>query len=115
MRDYSQSKIYKIVCQKTGLIYIGSTTEQRLCKRLAKHVSDFKCKYNISSKKIIENGDYYIELIELCNFSCKEELLKRERFYIENNDCVNKNIPLRSKKEYYEDNKEVITDRKSVV
>ena len=28
MTDYSKSKIYKIVCNKTGLIYYGSTTKK---------------------------------------------------------------------------------------
>ena len=36
----------------------------------------------------------------------------RERFYIENNDCVNKNIPNRTQKEWREDNKEKIKEHK---
>ncbi len=38
------------------------------------------------------------------------ELQQRERFYIENNECVNKVIPLRTKKQYNENNKEKISD-----
>jgi hypothetical protein len=51
--------------------------------------------------------DYDKPLIYLVeNLSCqnKEELNARERFYIEINDCVNKNIPGRTMKEYYEQN-----------
>jgi hypothetical protein len=35
-------------------------------------------------------------------------LHQRERWYIENNECVNKYIPCRTVKEYYVDNKEHI-------
>ena len=34
--NYSQGKIYKIVCNKTGLIYIGSTY-RTLDERLKRH------------------------------------------------------------------------------
>ena len=43
--DYSQGKIYKIVCNKTGLVYIGSTyrsLEQRL-KEYIVHHNSIKC------------------------------------------------------------------------
>jgi hypothetical protein len=42
------------------------------------------------------------------DFPCerKEQLHARERFYIESNDCLNKRIPGRTKKEYYADNVE---------
>jgi hypothetical protein len=44
------------------------------------------------------------------NYSCnsKKELETRERYYIENNECVNKNMPTRTMKEYQEENKEKI-------
>ena len=42
MIDYSKGKIYKIVCNNTGLIYIGSTCEPTLARRLAKHVGNYK-------------------------------------------------------------------------
>jgi hypothetical protein len=34
----------------------------------------------------------------------KYELQSRERYHIENTDCVNKNIPTRTKKDWNEDN-----------
>ncbi len=37
MPDYSKGKIYKIVCNTTGLVYIGSTCEPTLARRLAGH------------------------------------------------------------------------------
>ena len=115
MVNYENAKIYKLVCNKRGLIYVGSTCQRLLCKRLSGHVADYKrwkntkCKY-ITSCKIIDNGDYYIELIEAVSCSSFDELAKKERYYVESIDCVNKMIPGRTLKEwgrqYYEINKE---------
>jgi hypothetical protein len=62
----------------------------------------------MTSYKIIEGDNYNIILVE--NFNCenKEQLRARERYYIENNECINKNIPSRTIKEYKEANKEKI-------
>jgi len=113
--NYSRGKIYKIVCRKTGLQYFGSTTEPTLARRLTFHVCHLKSwkkgKINfMTSFIILEENDYYIELVELVTCSSKDELLVRERFHIQNNECVNKVIPLRTKKEYNEDNKEKIKE-----
>jgi hypothetical protein len=94
--DYENGKIYKI----TGgnMTYYGSTT-QILSKRLYQH----KHKSNMCySKKILELGNYDICLVELFPCKSKEELHMRERFYIENNECVNKNIPNRTQEEIKE-------------
>ena len=95
---YANAKIYRIVSNVTGEQYYGSTTEPTLARRLAKHRNSYnlykfgKSPY-YSSFKILETDDYDIVLVE--NYSCnsKDELHTRERFYIENNECVNKNIP----------------------
>jgi len=114
MPDYSKSKIYKIVCNITGLIYIGSTS-QPLCRRIQDHKYDYKDYLNkksysscLTSFKILENNNYNIILVE--DFPCerKEQLLARERFWIENTKCVNKMVPTRTKKEWREDHKEEI-------
>jgi len=108
---YQRGKIYRIVCNTTGLQYYGSTCEKYLSYRLAKHKNNYKNylieKYNfVTSFKIIESDNYEIVLVE--NFPCKskDELNQRERFYIENNECVNKVIPCRTREEYREENKE---------
>ena len=41
MVNYQLGKIYKIVCNKTGLIYVGSTCEPTLARRLVKHKADY--------------------------------------------------------------------------
>ena len=112
---YEDGKIYKIVCNVTNLVYIGSTC-QRLSQRLAKHVSDYKCwkdgKFNyVTSFKILEGGDYDIVLIKNVKCNNKEELHAQERKVIESMKCVNKAHPTRTKKEYYEDNLENIKEK----
>ena len=107
-KDYSKTKIYSIKCNKTNKEYIGSTISD-LKKRLREHKSDYKSykknkKNYISSFSIIENGDYNIMLLEEYQ-NCKNNFEKREReaFYILKNKCENKNIPNRTKQQYYKD------------
>jgi hypothetical protein len=112
---YENAKIYKIVDNTNGDIYVGSTCK-KLCQRIAQHRQDYK-RYlkgkfgKLTSFKILENNDYSIVLIEnVENCKSKEELLKRERFYIESLNCVNKTIPKRTNHEYYLDNKEKVKE-----
>jgi hypothetical protein len=50
--------------------------------------------------KLFELGNVLIEMVEDCSdVCCKKALLKRERWYIENKNCVNKNIPGRTLRE----------------
>ena len=113
--------IYKIFDNTNGNIYYGSTTVT-ISKRMTGHRSKYKewvagnarkCK----SYDILKNGDYSYSLVEQVEYEDKGELLQRERWYIENNECVNKNIPTRSQdekieyhkeynKEYYQQNRE---------
>jgi len=93
--DYSKSKIYRIVCNETGEQYFGSTTQslvQRMCKH--RHHTNKSASFHI-----IARGNYDIVLCE--EFPCKnkEQLHARERKWIEENECVNKNIPSRTKEE----------------
>jgi hypothetical protein len=95
MPDYSNGKIYKIVCNITGDIYIGSTCEPILARRLAGHVSTYKSYLNgkgnnITSFKIIANGNYDIVLIELFPCDTKDQLHARESHYTQTIQCVNR-------------------------
>jgi hypothetical protein len=60
---------------------------------------------------VMENDDYDILLLEIYPCNWKDELHTRERYYIQNNECVNKSIPLRTGKEYYVEHKEEILTR----
>jgi len=108
MPNYQKGKIYKIIDNKTGKVYFGSTTEPTIARRLATHRTHCKQykegkQRNCSSFEILENNDYVIVLVELFSCSSKDELLARERYWIENNECINKNRPIVSieeKKQY---------------
>jgi len=101
MADYSTGKIYKITCLETDEVYYGSTT-QELSRRVRKGSYNTSCKaYNI-----IKRNNYQEEIVEEYPCDNKIELETRERWWIENNLCVNKVIPTQTKSEYYESNKE---------
>jgi hypothetical protein len=105
-------KIYKIIDNTNGNVYIGKTKQKYLSSRLSVHRSGAKNCRSCSSYEIIKNGDYKIELIE------ETEDDSRERYWVENTVCVNKNIPGRTGKEwgkeYYKVNKEEIKKYKKV-
>ena len=94
MPDYQKGKIYKIIDNTNDNIYIGSTINP-LKERLRKHKS-----LNCSSREIIRNNNYNIILIEDYPCNSKEELELRERYHIENNECINTLLPRRTVKEY---------------
>ena len=106
---FGNSKVYKIVCRVTGLIYIGSTT-QELKKRLMTHTYHYKMYLAgtyafTTSYKVLENNNYYIKKIKSYNFENNNELLEKEGYWIRKYLCVNKIIPGRTTKEYHQDNK----------
>jgi len=109
MPDYKEGKIYKIKCNETGEQYFGSTTCS-LQLRLNGHKSKTKCKSQCMSRQIINRGNFQIELVE--NYCCEEsnELHKRKRFYIDNNECINHVIPTRTQNEYREVHKEKLKE-----
>jgi excinuclease UvrABC ATPase subunit len=121
MPDYQDSKIYKIVNYDNDDVYIGSTTEPTLARRLAKHVGNYKSYLNgkssyTTSYKIIETGNYDIQLIEAFPCNNKMELHAREGYWIKQLECVNKVVPGRTAKEYGEEyrekNKDMIREKK---
>ena len=122
MVNYNNEKIYKIVADDgdKGDVYVGSTTKKYLCDRMHYHRKDYKrwkkegkvskvSSYELFEKYGVENC--YIVLIELVNVNSKDELIARERFYIESIKCVNKRIEGRTKKEYNDANKETHKER----
>jgi len=108
MPDYSKGKIYKLWCIDNELIYIGSTT-QPLHVRFGGH----KRKENTCVSKLLfeASNNVKIELIEKYPCNDRMELNKREGEIIRLNNCVNKYIAGRTKKEYHQDYQEEINQR----
>ena len=114
--DYKKASIYEIVCKDINITerYVGSTTN--LIKRRYAHktcCNNEKCKqYNFYVYQFIRaNGSFDnwdIVLIEkVIDCKDKEHLHKQERYYIEEKKAeLNKRIPLRTDKEYKDDNKD---------
>ncbi len=120
MPNYQNGKIYKLVNTEGTLTYIGSTC-QSLAQRKAKHHGSYKCWKNgkgnyITSFKIFEDDEEGCKIILLEVFPCntRNELEKRERYYIESNECINKYRPTRTDKEYRDDNIEKAKQYKKV-
>ena len=95
MLNYQLGKIYKIECNVTGKVYIGSTCEPTLARRLAGHITNYKSYLNgksnyRSSFDVLQNGNYDIVLIESYPCDTKDELHARERYWTNNIECVNK-------------------------
>lgn len=111
MPDYSKGKIYCIRSPHTDEVYIGSTT-QSLAKRLGAHKKEYiiwkngKRRY-ITSFKLIELNDVYIELVEEYPCQNKEQLNRREGEVMRHTEnAVNKYIPGRTVKQFYAENPE---------
>ncbi len=105
MKDYSKTIMYKIV--GSGMTYYGHTT-LTLGQRKSVHLCDAnrgKKRRQCTASRIVLAGDF--EMVWLEDYPCsnKKEVQKRERWWIENHECVNKNIPGRTWSEYYYDNK----------
>ena len=90
MPDYQNSKIYKLVSNKTSDIYIGSCL-MRLSTRLSGHRS--KNNHCVSKKLFIADAIITIVLIEKFACNTKNELKARELHYITMNNCININKP----------------------
>ena len=98
--NYKNGKIYKIVCNITGEVYIGSCITT-----LAKRLSSHKHKKDCSSKQITDRGDYVIVLIEAYPCENKSELFKRERYHYDMIPNINSRRPFITEEECIESNK----------
>jgi len=80
-------KIYKIVDNTNGNVYIGQTKQKYLSDRITCHKQHFKHNYkkNCSSRLILNNDDWFYELIE------ETDDKSREIYWIQNTpNCINK-------------------------
>ena len=112
INKFNKSIIYTIRSPHTDQYYIGSTS-QILCKRFVDHKTHYKYYqmgkgHFLTSFKILELGDAYIELLEEINCENRNQLEKREGELIREHkaNCTNRCIPGRSIKEWVHDNVE---------
>ena len=115
--NYLNTIIYKLVCNDVEItdIYVGHTTDFTNRKRQHKGACNN------------ENGKYYNmyvyhfiretggwenwSMLEICKLSCvdKQDALRNERKYIEElKATLNKVIPTRTQKEYYDQNRDQV-------
>ncbi len=122
--DYANSSIYKLCCRDTDITdcYVGSTTNFRT--RKSQHKSSCNKEnnsriYNLKVYQFIrEHGgwdNFDMVLVEKVNVNDGNELKKEERKWIEQlNSTLNCQLPTRTRKEWCEDNKDKITERKKI-
>ena len=112
MVNYQNGRIYKLVNDIDDKIYVGSTTTS-LSQRKSAHVTLSRKKTNRAVYKHFNDiGWNRVSIILIEKYSCedKEELLKRERYWIEKIGTLNRQIPTRTRKERRVINKEHIKD-----
>ena len=112
--DYKNARVYQILNTVDNNVYVGSTC-QALSKRMAKHRGDLLTKANQKRplyQKMKEIGveHFYIELLEEYPCENKEQLLKKEGFYIRQIGTLNGCIVGRTPKEYKEEHKDKIIE-----
>jgi hypothetical protein len=99
--------IYQIKCDTTQQSYIGSTkmslerrmyAHEHLCIQWKNGRANF-----CSSYPLIEANNYKTSILEHCTLEDKRD---RESHWVKiTENCVNRNIPNRSMKQWYQDNK----------
>jgi hypothetical protein len=110
--------IYALKSPHTDKIYIGSTQQKFISSRFSGH----KQKYNQYKEgkwdkyytcfELFELGDVFIEKLEVYESISAEDLRRREGEIIkETENCLNKLIAGRTKKEYAKDNEEIIKQK----
>ncbi len=97
--------VYRLF-NEDGLSYYGSTINE-LRLRLNKHRSDYNVNNNTNggcTSKLLFVDDKKVNIEEVERVDDLTQLNNRERYYIQNYDCVNKTVPTRTQKEYRNDN-----------
>lgn len=102
--EYAEGKIYKLsIPGAEEFSYIGSTIKE-LHRRLSEHKSSAKsnAKYKFASSILFEEDNVVeVSLIEAYPCANKQELLARERYWLEKfPDAINKNSPVLTREEH---------------
>ena len=100
--------IYQIYDNTNGNSYVGSTNN--IYRRLGEHM-----RLKHTSKEIIKNKDYKINILEMCDLKNKFE---REQYHIDNTpNTINKIAANQTKNQkeqwdtYYKNNKDMVQDK----
>ena len=110
---YGNGKIYKIVDNAYTECYIGSTI-MALSSRMALHRRDYK-QYKAGHAGYVSSYELFdlcgienckIELIEDYPCESREQLAKREGYYIMQEKCINKVVAGRTEKEWRDGRRE---------
>ena len=121
MNRYENGKIYMITDIAMTKKYIGSTTES-LKKRFERHRSKYQ-EYlrggadNTRSYWLFDEfGVANCKILLIKNFPCnsREELEREEGNIIKGEDCINRVIAGRTRKEHYKDEKDYICFQKKI-
>ena len=105
--------IYKLYCPtvENSDAYYGSSTNKRSNDRFIGHKVHYRnwkdgIKTHLTSFNLFDKygvNNCALEVMENINFNDITELRERERYYIDNNPCINIQKPNRSKKQYADD------------
>ena len=100
--------IYQIYDNTNGNSYVGSTNN--IYRRMGEHM-----KLTYTSKDILKNNDYKINILEMCE---EENKLKREQFWIDSTpntinkiSAYNENSNQDKWKRYYDKNKDQVKEK----
>lgn len=86
--DQPSGYVYRVQSRASGRVYIGSTDSADLSRRLRVHEAHHRSWKRdkaafCSVFEVIEDGDHYIELLETVKSNVREDLRKRERYYLD--------------------------------
>ena len=116
MVNYALGKIYKLVNNVDDEIYVGST-----CNHLRIRKQQHKSKAKTEPRKVHHHlnsvGWDNVKIILIETYECKnkDELHKRERYWIDElKSSLNKSIPTRTQAEWREDNKDILAAKSKI-
>ena len=115
MPDYSKGKIYKLINIIDDKIYIGSTIQplsKRLCEQKCRANGTDRSHYKVHHRMAkLGIYNFYIELVEPCACSTKEELSAKEGEWIRKIATLNAKIAGRTMIEYRNEHKDEARER----
>lgn len=114
--------IYMLKSKNSPKFYIGGTRRSLAC-RLSQHKYDYNkhlngTRFYVTSFEVIKHGDVEIIELEKRINSTTLDKTKLERYYVEkfrdDVNLVNKYMPGRTKREYYEENKKMLMEKHKI-